>query len=68
MNPAFYRMVAMCHMEWNCQTERAMTVGEFRNLVTVFPTPRQPSFFMAHDRRNTKQITDLEKHNRKTWV
>ena len=39
MSPAFYRMVAMCHMEWHCQTERAMTVGDFRNLVTVFPVP-----------------------------
>ena len=68
MSPAFYRMVAMCYMEWHCQTERAMTVSDFCNLVAVFPAPGQPSCFMARDRRNTKLITDSEKHNRRTWV
>ena len=65
MSPTFYYMVAMCHMEWHCQTERAMTVSDFRNLVAVFPAPGQPSFYMAHDRRNTKLITDSEKHNQR---
>jgi len=68
MSPTFYRMVAMCHMELNCQTERSMTVGDFRNLVAVFPASGQPSFFMTRDRRNTKMITDSEKHNRRAWV
>ena len=68
MSPVFYRIVAMCHMEWHCQTERVMTMRDFRNLVVVFPAPRQPSFFMARDRWNTKLITDSEKHNRRAWV
>ena len=68
MSPAFYRIVAMCHMEWHCQTERVMTVSDFRNLIAVFPAPGQPSFFVARDRRNTKLIVDSEKYNRRPWV
>ena len=58
MSQAFYRIVAMCHMEWHCQTEWEMIVSDFRNLVAVFPAPRKPSFFMARNRRNIKLITD----------
>ena len=68
MSPAFYRIVAMCHMEWHCQTERVMIVSDFRNLIAVFPAPVQCGFFMARDRRNTKLITESEKHNRRAWV
>ena len=45
-----------------------MTVGDFRNLVAVFPVPGQHGFHMAHNRRNTKLITDSEKHNMRAWV
>ena len=44
------------------------TVSDFRNLIAVFPAPGQPSFFVARDRRNTKLITESEKHNRRAWV
>lgn len=66
MSPAFYRLVAMCYMECHCQTRRAMTVNDFRNLVAVFPAPGQPGLNMAQARHNMKLVTDADNPNRKT--
>ena len=41
MSPTFYRLLAMSFMEWHCQTQRAMIVDDFLNLVVVFPASGQ---------------------------
>ena len=51
MSLAFYRLLATCVMEWHCQTQRAMTVDDFRNLLVVFMSG-QSGFHMARARGN----------------
>ena len=58
MSPAFYHMLAKGFMEWHCQTQRAMTMDDFRNLVTVFPASGQPGFHMARARGNVRLVDD----------
>ena len=68
MSPAFYRLLATCFMEWHCQTQRAMTVDDFRNLVAVFPVPGQPGFHMARARGNVRLVEDCDPPSRRAWV
>ena len=68
MSPAFYHMLAMSFMEWHCQTQRAMTVDDFHNLVAVFPVPGQSGFHMARARGNTRLIDDNDPRSRRSLV
>ena len=55
-------------MEWHCQTQRAMTVDDFRNLVIVFPTPGQSGFHMGRARGTTRLIDDNDPPSRRSWM
>ena len=68
MSPAFYRLLATCFMDWHCQTQRAMTVDDFGNLVAVFPAPGQPGFHMARALGNVRLVDDSDPPRRQSWV
>ena len=68
MSPAFYRLLAMSFMEWYYQTQRVMTVDDFRNLIAVFPVSGQSRFHMVRARCNTRLIDDNDPPNRRSGV
>jgi hypothetical protein len=68
MSPAFYRLLATCFMEWNCETRHAMTMDDFRNLDVVFPAPGQLGFHMARTRGNVRLVEDSDPPSRRGWV
>ena len=68
MSPTFYRLLATCFMKWPCQTQRAMTVDDFRNLVAVFPALGQLGFHMARARGNVRLVDDSDPPSRRSCV
>ena len=68
MSPAFYRLVAACHMMLYRAKKRAVTAGDIQDLMTIRGVPGKPGFYLALHRKRFVIVSNVNSKHRYPWI
>ena len=68
MSPAFYRVVAACHMMLYRAKKRAVTADDIQDLMTIRGVPGKPGFYQALHRKRFVIVSNVNSKHRYPWI
>ena len=68
MSPAFYRLVAACHMMLYRAKKRVVTADDIQGLMTVRGVSGKPGFYLASHRKRFTIISKVNSKHRSPWI
>ena len=68
MSPAFYRLVAACHMMLYRAKKRVVTADDIQGLMMVRGVPGKPGFYLPSHRKRLAIISKVNSKHRYPWI